>query len=127
MGDNPQDKGITVGFDCQFEVHLKDSSPGTLPAAFGRLLLQLSTDLIQKVLVGFGGHVMAFKEKPLAYRSYCNNREFSWKTRHGEKTKIHALAAGGLQTLRGQAVSHPTTVRDGTETKVSVKADDGIA
>ena len=91
MGDNPQDRGITVGFDCQFEVHLKDSSLSTLLAAFGKLLPQLLTDFFQKVLVGFGEHVMAFKKKPFACASCGNDREFTWKTRHGKKTKIHAF------------------------------------
>jgi hypothetical protein len=91
MGDNPRDRGITVGFDCQFEVHLKDSSLSTILAAFGKLLPQLLADFFQKVLVGFGEHVMAFKKKPFACGCCGNDREFTWKTRHGKKTKIHAF------------------------------------
>lgn len=91
MGDSPQDRGITVGFDCQFEVYLKDSSLSTILAAFGKLLPQLLTDFFQKVLVGFGEHVMAFKKKPFVCETCGNDREFTWKTRHGKKTKIHAF------------------------------------
>jgi len=91
MGETPQDRGITVGFDCQFEVQLKDSSLTTILAAFAKLLPQLLTDFFQKVLVGFGEHVMAYKEKPFACASCGNDREFTWKTRHGKKTKIHAF------------------------------------
>jgi transposase-like protein len=90
MGVTPQREGITISFDCQFEVHLKDSSLSSILAAFAELLPQILTDFIQKVLVGFGEHVMAFKKKPFACE--CgNDREFTWKTRHGKKTKIHAF------------------------------------
>ena len=38
-------KGITIDFDCQFEVHLKDSSTlSSILAAFAELLPQLLTD-----------------------------------------------------------------------------------
>jgi transposase-like protein len=90
MGVTPQRKGITIDFDCQFEVHLKDSSLSSILAAFAELLPPLLTDFFQKVLVGFGEHVMALKKKPFAC-SCGNDREFTWKTRHGKKTKIHAF------------------------------------
>ena len=90
MGVTPQRKGITIDFDCQFEVHLKDGSLSSILAAFAELLPQLLTDFFQKVLVGFGEHVMALKKKPFAC-SCGNDREFTWKTRHGKKTKIHAF------------------------------------
>src|ERR671922_613711 len=90
MGVTPQGNGITIGFDCQFEVHLKDGSLCSILAAFAELLPQILTDFIQKVLVGFGEHVMALKKKPFACE--CgNDRDFTWKTRHGKKTKIHAF------------------------------------
>lgn len=91
MGGTPQDRGITVGFDCQFEVHLKDSSLSSILAAFAELLPQLLTDFFQKVLVGFGEHAMGLKKKPFACACCGNDREFTWKTRHGKKTKIHAF------------------------------------
>ena len=34
MGVTPQDKGITIGFDCQFDIHLKDSTISSILAAF---------------------------------------------------------------------------------------------
>jgi hypothetical protein len=91
MGEDPRDRGITVGFDCQFEVHLKDSSLSTILAAFAKLLPHLLTDFFQKVLVGFGEHVMAYQKKPFACAKCGNDGEFTWKTRHGKKTKIHAF------------------------------------
>lgn len=78
---------LSLDFDCQFEVHLKDSSLSSILAAF---LPPLLTDFFQKVLVGFGEHVMALKKKPFVC-SRGNDREFTWKTRHGKKTKIHAF------------------------------------
>lgn len=90
MGVTPQRKGITIIFDCQFEAHLEDSSLSSILVAFGKLLPLLLTDFIQKVLLGFGEHMMAQKEKPFGC-SCGNNREFIWKTRHGKKTKIHAF------------------------------------
>lgn len=91
MGVSPHDRGITIGFDCQFEVHLPDSSLSSILAAFAELLPRLLADFIQKVLVGFGEHVMAFKKKPFVCGSCGNDREFTWKTRHGKQTKIHAF------------------------------------
>jgi hypothetical protein len=40
MGVTPQGKGITIDFDCQFEVNLKDSSLMSILAAFAVLLPQ---------------------------------------------------------------------------------------
>jgi len=90
MGVTPQRKGITINFDCQFDVHLEDSSLSSILAAFAELLPLILTDFIQKVLLGFGEHMMAQKEKPIAC-GCGNNRDFIWKTRHGKKTKIHAF------------------------------------
>jgi len=90
MGITPQSEGITIDFDCQFEVHLKDSSISTILAGFAALLPQLLMDFFQKVLVGFGEYAMALKKKPFACK--CgNNADFIWKTRHGKKTKIHGF------------------------------------
>ena len=91
MGGTPQSRGITVGFDCQFEVHLKDSSLSSILAAFAELLPQLLSDFIQKMLVGFGEHAMALKKKPFVCGCCGNDQDFTWKTRHGKKTKIHAF------------------------------------
>ncbi len=55
MGIIPQGKGITINFDCQFEVHLKNSRIAAIPAAFATLLPQLPADFFQKTLVGGTG------------------------------------------------------------------------
>jgi len=91
MGVTPQDKGITIGFDCQFDVHLKDSTISSILTAFAELLPQLLADFFQKVLVGFGEHAMALKKKPFACGCCGNDEDFTWKTRHGKETKIHAF------------------------------------
>jgi len=88
MGITPQKKGITIGFDCQFEVQLKDSRLSTILAAFGELLCQLLTDFIQKVLVGYGEYAMSLKKKPFSCSCCGNDEDFTWKTRHGNGTKI---------------------------------------
>ena len=88
MGVTPQDKGITIGFDCQFDIHLKDS---TISSILAELLPQLLADFFQKVLVGFGEHAMTLKKKPFACGCCGNDEDFTWKTRHGRETKIHAF------------------------------------
>ncbi len=90
MGITPQCEGITIDFDCQFKVHLKNSCIATILAAFAELLPQLLMDFFQKVIVGFGEYAMALKKKPFACK--CgNNTDFIWKTRHGKETKIHGF------------------------------------
>jgi len=90
MGITQQCQGITIDFDCQFKVHLKDSRIATILAAFAALLPHLLMDFFQKVLVGFGEYAMALKKKPFACK--CgNDAYFIWKTRHGKKTKIHGF------------------------------------
>ncbi len=49
MGITPQKKGITIGFDCQFEVQLKDSRLSTILAAFGELLSRSQTPCKVKI------------------------------------------------------------------------------
>jgi len=90
MGITPQIEGITIDFDCQFKVHLKNSHISTILAAFAAILPQLLRDFFQKVLVGFGEYAMALKKKPFTCK--CgNDADFIWKTRHGKKTKIHGF------------------------------------
>ena len=48
MGITPLSKGITIDFDCQFKVHLKDSRISTILAGFAVLLPQLLMDFFQK-------------------------------------------------------------------------------
>jgi len=91
MGVTPQDKVITIGFDCQFDMHLKDSTISSILAAFAELLPQLLADFFQKVLVGFGEHAMTLRKKPFACVCCGNDEDFTWKTRHGKQTKIHAF------------------------------------
>ena len=90
MGATPQFEGITIDFNCQFKVHLKDSHITTILAGFAALLPELLKDFFQKVLVGFGEYAMAMKKK--SFTCKCgNNDHFIWKTRHGKKTKIHGF------------------------------------
>ena len=88
MGLNPCNTDITVKFNCQFTVHLKDGSLTTILSAFCKLLPQLLADFIQKVLLGLGEYAMALKKKPFSCDCCGNDEEFIWKTRHGKETKI---------------------------------------
>lgn len=90
MSMNPRCNGITINFDCQFEVFLKDSRISTILAAYSALLPHLLMDFFQKVLIGFGEYAMSLNKKPFSCK--CgNNSDFIWKTRHGKKTKIHGF------------------------------------
>ena len=91
MGVTPQGKIITIGFDCQFDVHLKDSTISSILAAFAEVLPQLLADFLQRVLLGFGEHAMTLRKKPFACGCCGNDEDFTWKTRHGKQTKIHAF------------------------------------
>jgi hypothetical protein len=71
MGSLPECDGITIDFDCQFKVHLKDSRISTILAVFAVLLPQLLMDFFQKVLVGFGEYAMSLKTKPFVCK--CGN------------------------------------------------------
>ncbi len=59
MGITPQCEGITLDFDCQFKIYLKDSRISTILAAFATLLPHLLVDFFQKVPVGYGEYAMA--------------------------------------------------------------------
>jgi len=48
MGITPQIEGITIDFDCQFKVHLKNSHISTILAAFAALLPQLLRDFFSE-------------------------------------------------------------------------------
>jgi hypothetical protein len=91
MGVPPQVTGITIEFDCQFAVYLKDSTLTSILAAFAELFSQLLADFIQKVLRGFGDYALTLKKKPFACGRCGNDEAFTWKTRHGKPTKIHAF------------------------------------
>ena len=56
--------------------------------AFSKLLPQMLTDFIQKVLFVFGENAMGQSRKPFCCDTCGNDKEFIWKTRHGKETKI---------------------------------------
>ena len=84
----PQSTDITVEYECQFRLSLKDCRLMTLLAAFALLLPQILTDFLQKALMGYAEMVMAWPQKPFACDQCGNNQAFIWKTRHGKPTKI---------------------------------------
>lgn len=88
MGKSPQDKNITIEFDCQFRVDLQSCDFSSIMKAFLILLPQLLEDFFQKVLVGFGEYEMALAKKSFACTCCGNDTDFIWKTRHGKATKI---------------------------------------
>lgn len=80
--------GITIEFNCQFRVELKESSLGAILKAFCELLPEILRDFIQKVLVGFGEYGMGLFRKPFSCEGCGNDKESMWKTHHGKETKI---------------------------------------
>ncbi|MFO0793098.1 MAG: hypothetical protein U0586_03445 [Candidatus Brocadiaceae bacterium] len=87
MGGISCSNSITIEFDCQFSVEMANSSLVTVLAAFCKLLPQILTDFIQKVLIGFGEYAMVQFRKPFCCERYGNDKEFIWKTRHGRKRR----------------------------------------
>lgn len=88
MGVNPCGNSTTIEFSCQFRVEISSSSLATILIAFSKLLPQILTDFIQKVLLGFGENAMGQTRKPFGCDKCGNDKEFIWKTRHGKATKI---------------------------------------
>lgn len=87
MSITPQGKGITISFNCQFDILMDNCKLSTIILAFSKLLPQMLADFFQKVLVGFGEYAMSQTKKPFAC-TCGNDEEFIWKTKHGKVTKI---------------------------------------
>jgi hypothetical protein len=85
MGATPCDNSITIEYDCQFRVDIRDSSLATILMAFSKLLPQMLMDFIQKVLLGFGEKAMGQTRKPFCCDKCGNNKEYIW---HGKETNI---------------------------------------
>ena len=51
MGLTPHKRGITIGFDCQFEVQLKNCTLSSILTAFGELLSHLQADFARGLLL----------------------------------------------------------------------------
>lgn len=88
MGATPQQKDITIEFDCQFRVNMGRCDFSSIMKVFLMLLPQLLEDFFQKVLVGFGEYEMAQEKKSFACKCCGNDTKFIWKTRHGKATTI---------------------------------------
>lgn len=88
MGSTPQEKDITIEFDCLFRVNMRQCDFSTIMKAFLTLLPQLLEDFFQKVLVAFGEYEMAQDKKSFACKCCGNDTKFIWKTRHGKATTI---------------------------------------
>ncbi|QQR66011.1 hypothetical protein B188_28080 [Candidatus Brocadiaceae bacterium B188] len=88
MGVTPCTNSITIEFGCQFRVELRDGSLEAILKAFCKLLPEILKDFIQKVLVGFGESAIMHSRKPFCCDECGNDKEYIWKTRHGEETKI---------------------------------------
>ena len=88
MGVTPCTNSITIEFGCQFRVDIRECSLATILVAFSKLLPQMLTDFIQKVLFVFGENAMGQSRKPFCCDTCGNDKEFIWKTRHGKETKI---------------------------------------
>ena len=88
MGATPQQKDITIEFDCQFRINMGRSDFSSIMRAFLILLPQLLEDFFQKVLVAFGEYEMAREKKSFVCKCCGNDTQFIWKTRHGKATTV---------------------------------------
>jgi len=88
MGEDLWHTNITIDFACQFQVQLKDGRLTTILSAFCKLLPELLSDFIQKVVLGFGEYAMSLERKPFSCACCGNDEDFIWKTKHGKQTKI---------------------------------------
>ena len=88
MRATPGTDRIRIEFGCQLRVEIMECRLATILMAFTKLLPQMLTDFIQKVLLGFGENAMVQSRKPFGCNTCGNDKEFIWKTRHGKKTKI---------------------------------------
>lgn len=88
MGKTTQKKEITIEFDCQFRVNMRQCDFPSIMKVFLILLPQLLADFFQKVLVGFGEYEMSLEKKSFACKCCGNDTQFIWKTRHGKATTI---------------------------------------
>ena len=102
MGVTPCTNSITIEFGCQFRVDIRECSLATILVAFSKLLPQMLTDFIQKVLFVFGENAMGQSRKPFCCDTCGNDKEFIWKTRHGKETKILTV----FQWVRLQQLQH---------------------
>ena len=82
---------ISIGFDCQFKVELKDCLLMTLVGASRNLVKQLFSEFMRNALLGFAEYYMSLRVKPFSCDKCGNDSEFIWKPRHGKKTKILAI------------------------------------
>lgn len=55
MGVSPHNSVITVEFECQFKVHLKDGSLGAILSAFCKLMPQIIYAVMMRSLSGRQG------------------------------------------------------------------------
>lgn len=88
MGNIPENKEITIEFECQFRVNLGSSHFSSIMKAFLMLLPHLLQDFFQKVLVAFAEYEMDQEKKSFACKCCGNDTDFVWKTRHGKATRI---------------------------------------
>jgi len=88
MEKTPQERDITIEFDCQFRVNLQHSDYSSIMKVFLMLLPRLLEDFFHKVLVGFGEYEMGLKKKNFSCKCCGNDTDFVWKTRHGKATNI---------------------------------------
>ena len=76
MGATPGTDRIRIEFGCQLRVEIMECSLATILMAFSKLLPQMLTDFIQKVLLGFGGNAMGQPRKPFCCHTCGNDKEF---------------------------------------------------
>jgi hypothetical protein len=76
MEATPSTDSIIIEFGCLFRAEIRECSLATILMACSKLLPQMLTDFIQKVLLGFGGNAMGQPRKPFCCHTCGNDKEF---------------------------------------------------
>lgn len=89
---------MKIDFSCKYVMELPDCKHETIIGLFTKLLPMILADLFQCVLMRFADEIMESSEKPFSCSGCGNDRDFSWKTRHGKPTLLRSVFA--LLTIR---------------------------
>lgn len=75
-------------FGCTFNIGIPNCEFNTLLKAYSEMMPKIQDDFMNKILLGYAEFFMRQDKKPFSCPDCGNDRAFTWKTRHGRKTKI---------------------------------------
>ena len=84
---------MKINFKCEYSIDLPDCKHETIICAFTKLLPMILADLFQCILVRFANEFMRAAVKPFNCDRCGNDRDLSWKTRHGKLTVLRTVFA----------------------------------